>query len=99
MAALINTGPSSGAARVANHSFLAYEQGVPGDPVGVHNTVLQNDANAVETWLLLFLCRTGVSVSVQAFPTGCAPDGALLPENTLSQLKSMADGVNHNVWS
>ena len=99
MTTFVNTGPSGGAAYIANQSFLAYEQGVPGNPVGVHNTALQNDAHAVETWLLLFLSRTGVSVSVQAFPTGYAPDGTLLPENTLSQLELMADGVNHDVWS
>ena len=66
--------------------------------MGVHNAALQDDAHAVETWLLPFLRRTGVSVSVQAIPTGYAPDGALAPEDTLSQLESMA-AVNHDVWA
>jgi hypothetical protein len=95
----VNTGPTGAAARVSKNSVLAYEQGVPGDPVGAHDAALQDDAHAVETWLLPFLRRTGVSVSVQAIPTGYAPDGTPAPEGTLSQLKSMADGLNHDVWA
>ena len=92
-------GPTGAVVCVAKHSILAYEQGVPGDPVGAHDAALQGDAHAVETWLLPFLRRTGVSVSVQAIPMGYAPDGPPAPENTLSQLESMADGVNHDMWS
>ena len=65
MTTFINMGPTGAAVCVSKHSVLAYKQGVPGDPVGVHDATLQDDAHAVETWLLLFLHQTSVLVSVQ----------------------------------
>ena len=69
-----------------------FEQCVPGDPVGPCNTALQDDALAVATWLLPFLCRTGVSVHVQAAQHPYGEPKSTEPEDSLSLLESVAGG-------
>ena len=83
-------------------TYGAFGQCVPGDPVGPCDAALQDDALAVETWLLLFLRRTGVSVHVQAAqPNGYNRYGepeSTEPEDSLSLLESVAGGPP-DVWA
>ena len=75
---------------------LAFEQCVPGDLVCPYNAALHDNALAVATWLLPFLRRSGVPVSVQARPNH-EPESAE-PEDSLSLLQSVAGGPP-NLWA
>jgi hypothetical protein len=76
----------------------AFEQCVPGDPVGPRNAALQDDALAVATWLLPFLRRTGVSVRVHAAQHPYGEPKSTEPEDSLSLLESVAGGPP-DVWA